>query len=103
MITQVEGGPAVIDVELEGLDAGDNDWHVHEWPVTGDDCGAGSTGGHYNTDSAPTTGELSANLGVLTGPSVSEQYETETVSLFETVSIMGRSIVIHDSSGARVA
>ena len=99
MFTQVEDGPAVVDVALDGLTDGvEHGWHVHEWPVTDEDCGAESTGGHYNPDGT-TMGELSDNLGSLAGASVTAQYETETVSLFGTENIMGRSIVIHGADG----
>jgi hypothetical protein len=33
IFTQVEHGPAVVDVLLQGLALGPNPWHVHEWPV----------------------------------------------------------------------
>jgi Cu/Zn superoxide dismutase len=96
-VTQVETGPAVVDVDLFGLDKGPNPWHVHEFPVTNDDCGTTSTGGHYNPPGHPTQGELSMNLGDLANPSMSEQYVTDTLTLFGPDSIVGRSIVIHEA------
>jgi Cu/Zn superoxide dismutase len=95
--TQVETGPTVIDVALSSLAYGPNPWHVHEFPVTNDDCGTTSTGGHYNPPGHPTQGELGTNLGALANPSVSEQYVTDTLTLFGPDSIVGRSIVIHEA------
>eukprot|EP01044_Picomonas_judraskeda_P000978 COSAG03_NODE_51_length_16288_cov_69.544691_2_plen_214_part_00 len=40
-----------IQIALTGLEHGGQDgngWHVHEWPVTGQDCGPDSVSGHYN-------------------------------------------------------
>ena len=40
-----------IQIALTGLEHGGQDgnsWHVHEWPVTGQDCGNDSVSGHYN-------------------------------------------------------
>ena len=99
--TQVEGGPAVVDVDLAGLDHGPNPWHVHDWPVTGEDCGGDSVSGHYNPPERPMSGELGVNIGDLANPSVSAQYTDDHLTLFGPDSIVGRSIVIHKADASR--
>ena len=83
---------------VAGLAFGPNPWHVHEWPVTGEDCGAASTGGHYNPPGHPTQGELDLNLGELINPATSNNFVTKTITLFGSESIIGRSIVIHTAT-----
>jgi len=97
--TQVEGGPAVVDVAVAGLDFNPNPWHVHTLPVTDEDCGA--TGGHYNPAGHPDQGELSTLFGDLNASAVTEQHETGRITLFGDDSIVGRSIVIHRANTSR--
>eukprot|EP01043_Picozoa_sp_COSAG02_P076944 COSAG02_NODE_16601_length_1071_cov_1.731481_1_plen_101_part_10 len=59
IFTQVDQGETSVQVDLAGLLEEENDWHVHEWPVTGGSCATDSTGGHYNPAGAATMGELS--------------------------------------------
>jgi aquaporin Z len=95
--TQVEDGPAVVDVSLNGLVYGPNAWHVHKWPVTGGDCSDSSVSGHYN----PTgfDGELEMRHSSLPNvPHFKAQYIDTELTLFGSASIVGRSIVIHKAS-----
>jgi Cu/Zn superoxide dismutase len=104
--TQVEGGPAVIDTDLQGLDFGPNGWHVHSLPVSASatSCSSAETGGHYNPTGHPVTGELSARHGHLPNSSTSlAQYIDENMTLFGPDSIVNRSIVIHKYGGDRWA
>ena len=111
------GATTTITVDLAGLEAEPNKWHIHNFPVDG---ACASTGGHFDpfgvevptyttcsgSASAKATGcyvgDLSGKHGTL-GASVSSTYTDSSVSLFGANSIQGRSIVIHKSDGSRWA
>lgn len=109
--------PTLVQLDLKELNAAGG-YHVHQFPVT-DGCGASSTGGHYNPTGASGTcnssavarsnnnceiGDLSGKHGSLSiGSVVATSYWDQYLPLFGDESILGRSIVIHNTNGARVA
>ena len=106
-----------ITVDLAGLEAEPNKWHIHNFPVDG---ACSSTGGHFDPfgvevptyttctgDAAAKAtgcyvGDLSGKFGTL-GESASATYSDSSVSLFGINSIQGRGIVIHKTNGERWA
>jgi|EP01043_Picozoa_sp_COSAG02_P041076 Cu/Zn superoxide dismutase len=49
--------PVTVAIDLRGLRFGGadgNEWHVHDFPVTGDDCSQESVSGHYNPPASCT-------------------------------------------------
>ena len=109
-------------VDLAGLEAG-NKWHVHSYPVPGSgDCMG--TGGHFDPAGADYTGseapppyeygDLSGKWGKLNAPSLIGANDLfvntgrgfvsdSTLPLSGSMSVLGRSIVIHRTDGTRWA
>ncbi len=100
-------------------------WHVHQYPfpLNGlpSPCGVAITGGHYDPLGANSNqpysqncaqdpnnceiGDLSGKFGLLNisqSDPVTAQYIDPTLSLHGVYSIIGRSIVVHLSSGTRL-
>jgi hypothetical protein len=92
-----------VDTNLDGLEFGPNPWHVHELAVAAGATDCDATGGHYNPDSSPQMGELSAHLGDLTNPSTNRQDIAEHISLYGADNIVDRSIVLHKTGSERWA
>jgi len=107
-------------VELAGLGQGQSSYHVHARAIHSDDtpCSAQSVGGHFDPTrqgTACTTngdwskcevGDLSGRHGKLAGAgsaTVTVEVSDEQITLSGANSIVGKSIVIHDATGARVA
>lgn len=96
--TQAINEPVIISVDLKGVTgirSGDDNWHVHEFPVFDeDDCTR--PGSHFNVG-----GELSLDTGVplKDGDNVFQTESTSDLTLFGSNSIIGRSIVIHKEAG----
>ena len=100
-------------------------FHVHQWPVdtayyADDLCGASSVGGHYdptmkgaaedyatrcgNDPAECEEGDLSGKLGPIPAAgSLAGATPSAHLSLQGPKSIVGRSIVVHASDGARLA
>ena len=96
-------------------------WHVHEYPfplnAKQNPCGGTTIGGHYDPLSASQVtnypqvcsddpswceiGDLSGRLGRLTASSDVVEFDDSVLSLYGVYSIIGRSIVVHFSDGAR--
>jgi Cu/Zn superoxide dismutase len=95
--------PCVVDIDLDNLEHGPLPWHVHEYPVTGDDCGANSVAGHYNPAGTNEQGEMSNHHGDLVGTRIVEQKIDTDIYLFGRGGIVGRSIVLHKNTGERWA
>lgn len=119
-------GSTIIAVDLTGLTQGPNPWHVHVLPSDG--SGPSSTGPHFDplgaragyimpppvvgycpypsinpSPNACEVGDLSARLlGNFTSSSVKKKYKVNFLTLFGHNSIVGRSLVIHNSTGARL-
>ena len=111
--------PTQVVIGLSGLTATAGalgQYHVHEKPVDWYDpagpCSSSSTGGHFNPMSAvgkcdPTKpescelGDLSGKHGAVTGVSLQTQYTDTFLPLSGAYSIVGRSLVLHDSTGNR--
>ncbi|KAJ1979441.1 hypothetical protein H4R35_001516 [Dimargaris xerosporica] len=116
-----------IKYQFDGLAAGDSapyKYHIHVSPV-GENNNCTATGGHYDPHSAATTyapytctpgvtpqdhcevGDLSGKHGSLAptaeAPQVSGQYDDDYVKFTPDNTVIGRSIVIHNSKGDRIA
>jgi Cu/Zn superoxide dismutase/Na+-transporting NADH:ubiquinone oxidoreductase subunit NqrD len=104
-----------ITVSLAGLPAaGPAKWHVHVFPIA-TDCS--SAAGHFNPLNAAGTctpsvatnnsicevGDLSGKHGSFVSTTASATYTDVNLPLFGKNSVVGRSIVIHDNTGARYA
>lgn len=100
-------------VDLAGLEGG-NKWHVHAYPVPGSgDCLG--TGGHFDpagadyagSDSAAPPpyeyGDLSGKHGKLEAGATQDFLSDSTLPLSGSMSVLGRSIVIHKADGSRWA
>jgi Cu/Zn superoxide dismutase len=106
-----------VKVDLVNVENNPNKWHVHKFPqATKDDCGPDSVGGHYNPLNVPLpypsgscvdgtceVGDLSGKHGKITSATFKESYDDASLPLFGKNSVVGRSIVIHASDGARMA
>ena len=90
-------------VNLAGLEGG-NKWHVHAYPVPGSgDCVG--TGGHFDPSGADYAGgeapppyeygDLSGKHGTLTQGTTLSFLSDATLPLSGSMSVLGRSIVIH--------
>jgi Cu-Zn family superoxide dismutase len=97
-----EGSPVSIQVSLSGLKPGSHGFHIHEF---GDNTGGcASTGGHFNphskTHGAPTAQERHiGDLGNVVADdsgSVSVTLQDSLVSMFGPLSVIGRSVVVHE-------
>ena len=116
--------PTEITVSLTGLDQYPSEtfpWHIHNYPFTiqrDDPCSAASVGGHFdpfmarsisnystrcsNNHSLCEVGDLSGKFGRFNASaSVTVTLTDNNLSLYGVYSIMGRSVVIHRSNGAR--
>ena len=94
-----------VTVSLNGLEAGGNKWHVHDFPVSSSGSCA-DTGSHYDPmQSVPEYGDLSAKWGLLNGDTgdftgTGQGYLLDTtLPLFGEYSSLGRSIVLHRNNG----
>jgi Cu-Zn family superoxide dismutase len=97
-----EGSPVSIHVSLSGLKPGSHGFHIHEF---GDNTGGcASTGGHFNphskTHGAPNAqtrhvGDLGNVVADASG-SVSVVLKDDQVSMFGPLSVIGRSVVVHE-------
>jgi len=104
-----------VSVTVKGLQAKEDDlFHIHTNPVFGNNCE--STGGHFNPSGAsfpcltPTNqntcqvGDLSGKGGVLKaqggGIPVRVDYLDKVINL---PTIVGRSVVVHDRLGVKIA
>jgi Cu-Zn family superoxide dismutase len=97
-----EGSPVSIQVSLSGLKPGSHGFHIHEF---GDNTGGcASTGGHFNphskTHGAPNAqtrhvGDLGNVVADASG-SVSVVLKDDQVSMFGPLSVIGRSVVVHE-------
>jgi len=107
------GSDTRISVNLTGLSNGPNAWHVHVYPVA-DGCQPSSVGGHYNPFNVPLVapctnmslcevGDLSGKHGKLNSTTVDRVFMDTNLPLFGEYSVVGRAIVIHAASGARMA
>ena len=84
--------PVEMCINLSGLGGNAGMFHVHELPVTDNQCS--STGGHF------THGDLSGKHGGLEGEDeVRECFMDTNLSLFGKNSIVNRSVVIHKNPG----
>lgn len=113
--------PTTTKVELRGLQSRAGGYHVHVWPVPQHLaanqalCGADNVAGHFNpfgvvvdsTYPAPTVttddmyeiGDLSSKYGMLNNlQSQSGTYTDWNLPLFGHNSVLGRSLVIHNST-----
>lgn len=97
-----EGTPISINVSLSGLKPGLHGFHIHEF---GDNTGGCvSTGGHFNpfskTHGAPTAQERHVgDLGNVVADESGNVQMTLTdsqVSMFGNLSVIGRSVVVHE-------
>ena len=116
--------PTEITVSLTGLDQYPSEtfpWHIHNYPFTtqrDDPCSAASVGGHFdpfmarsissystrcsNNHSLCEVGDLSGKFGRFNASTlVTVTLTDNNLSLYGVYSIMGRSVVIHRSNGAR--
>jgi Cu/Zn superoxide dismutase len=106
-----------VSVELEGLPRGDTFYHVHILPVAPGE-GLAATLGHWNPLDSPNmgdacnpqddaedceAGDLSGKHGALAGPAACTTYDDYGIALSGVRSVVGRSIVVHNSEGTRVA
>jgi aquaporin Z len=105
----VENGPTVVEVNLANVEHGPNPWHVHEYGGDGESCGPDETGGHFNPAGYPLQGELGWLLGNLKvdparpGNVVAMKGVAHGVTLHGYDSIVGRSVVLHEQDGTRMA
>ena len=106
-------------VDLYGLNANAKLYHVHTSPINSslpaaDSCSAASVGGHFNpkgvagacNPAQPETceyGDLSGKFGDLSGLSslAAKEYTNNNLPLSGNDTIVGRSIVVHDTAGGR--
>jgi len=113
------GGTTTVRLDLSGLNANAKQYHIHVNPInsslpTASSCSAASVGGHFKNQikstcnpAQPETceyGDLSGKFEELTGlSSIAKEYTTSGayLPLSGADSIIGRSIVIHDTTGAR--
>jgi len=115
--TQVEGATSAdIAVDITGFtdEQLPVSYHVHTMPIKSG-CGADSTGGHHNPLGVDNVGcstsaqdlceqgDLSGKHGALTTLTVDATYTDTNIELFGENSIVGRSVVFHDNTGARIA
>ena len=97
-------------------------WHVHQYPFPlnglGNPCSSSITGGHYDplgvnlqpnytancasNRSSCEIGDLSGKFGPLNVSDTTVSYTDPSLSLYGVYSIVGRSVVIHLSTGARL-
>jgi Cu/Zn superoxide dismutase len=106
-----------VSVELEGLPEGDVFYHVHILGVAPGE-GLDATLGHWNPLDSPNmgdacnpqddaedceAGDLSGKHGALAGPAACTTYDDYGIALSGVRSVVGRSIVVHNSEGTRVA
>ena len=115
----------MIRISLTGLDQYPSEtfpWHIHNYPFTtqhDDPCSAASVGGHfdpfmassrpdYSTRCSTTNrslcevGDLSGKFGDLTPNNSPNRFHIDAyLPLYGVHSIVGRSVVIHRSNGAR--
>ena len=81
--------------------------HIHTYSVLNGACG--STSGHYwpnctvNCSSSTDVGELTNKHGNLSTMIANSPLSDPNVKLSGATSVAGRSIVIHDGTGARIA
>ena len=124
MHTPILGNLTMITISLSGLDQYPSEtfpWHVHNYPFTtqhDDPCGAASVGGHFdpfmassrsnystrcsNNASFCEVGDLSGKFGNLPSTIPPNMFHIdEYLPLYGVHSIVGRSVVIHRSNGAR--
>ncbi|XP_043911648.1 uncharacterized protein LOC122788835 [Protopterus annectens] len=114
--------PTTLNVSLNNLNNLAGDYHVHLYPVrteSSDPCGGASTGGHFNpfevnvtaspapgngTNDQYEVGDISGKFhGTLKNQTnKNAQYSDVNMPLFGTYSIIGHSVVIHYTSGARM-
>ena len=110
-----------VAVNISGLNGQAGGYHVHQTPigegVSGrQKCAHQYTGGHWNPRNVPFVispnltsdqyeiGDLSGKFGSLNGLHfLNDVYTDPNIPLFGVDSIIGRSIVIHDSVGERWA
>ncbi|KAM9305075.1 uncharacterized protein PAF06_013597 [Gastrophryne carolinensis] len=98
----------------------DHNWHVHEFPLSWESQSCSSAGGHFNPHSVPTVGNYTRECSpsnplrceagdyagkhrpvTLLAPSPARYLFTDSsTSLTGTLSIIGRSVVIHGPEGA---
>jgi Cu/Zn superoxide dismutase len=119
---EAPNGPTTVTVNLIGSSGGGTrgdgnfgEWHVHEFPVdvnAADKCGAASVGGHYNPNggvypcnklnpSSCELGDLSGIFGVLQSSNYQNTFTDTSLPLSGALSIIGKSMVVHDSGGNR--
>jgi Cu/Zn superoxide dismutase len=115
------GGPTMLRVTLSGLARNAKQYHVHERAIDRilsltEACSAASVGGHWNplqvplgvcNSSQPSSceaGDISGKYGDLSDKLFhNAAYNDSSLDLSGPNSIVGRSIVIHDKTGARWA
>jgi Cu/Zn superoxide dismutase len=109
--------PTHVMVDLMEMKGGAAGYHVHMYPMASAaaGCGPESTGGHFNPNNGATPcnplisynceyGDLSGKHGSLSaGTASSQSYFDFDLPMFGKDSIIGRSVVIHNSAGSRVA
>ena len=100
---------AVVSVNLQGLGSGEKSWHVHQLAApsgNGDATGAAcdSTAAHFNPSfgtGVAEDGDLAARHGQFSEATSRMFVEDSLVTLWGNNSVVGRSIVIHRTSGER--
>lgn len=99
-------------ISLTGVPATVGPWHVHQNAITNNDCSNAVAGGHYNPFNVPLgystcpnmstceVGDMSTKLGPLTAGTISATYVDTNLPLFGEYTVIGRSIVIHNSTNS---
>jgi Cu/Zn superoxide dismutase len=105
-LTQGTNGsdPTQIAVDLVGLKAGPNPWHVHEKSVHGNACDESSTGGHFGPSTVWDLGTKHGDLDGGDSGAVNRHFAEATwagLPLFGPDSVVGKSIVIHKANNDR--
>ena len=119
--------PVTIVVNMRGLNQANDTrygWHVHEYPVTfgvlrDTPCSQEQVGGHYdplNRASSPSyandcrnrkelceVGDLAGKFGPLLSNRSMYTFTDTNLNLYRSYGIVGRSIIIHEMNGDRLA
>ncbi|KAL3863981.1 hypothetical protein ACJMK2_005698 [Sinanodonta woodiana] len=108
-----------VNVHLSNLISGAGGYHVHQFPTdvnAPSHCSDTDVGGHFNpfyvtvwpatatgTNDQYEIGDLSNKFGMLSGPQYMSMFSDTNLPLRGPLSIIGRSVVIHDKDGKRWA
>ncbi|KAK3595909.1 hypothetical protein CHS0354_014750 [Potamilus streckersoni] len=115
----IMAGITDVNVHLRNLITGASGYHVHQYPTdinAPSPCSDADVGGHFNpfyvttwpatatgTNDQYEIGDLSNKFGMLSGSEYMSSYSDTNLPLRGPLSIIGRSVVIHEKDGKRWA